>query len=208
MNFRQMPNGTRDLVARAIAREPKAWECLVETYGPLVWRVLRTFRYLEPEMQEDLFQDVFAVLLNGGLENFRGSTEHEFRWYLKTIAQNEAKNCLRRHGRRFEVFDSVGSPNDQAANAASAAAIFDFADPSPGPEDLVGQHEIRAELDNCIRQIPRIDQEIFWMREKGLDYKRITQALGLAQGTVASKYHRAKEAIGNCLRKAGIAAEK
>lgn len=197
---------TGELVARAIAREVKAWERLVETYGPLVWRVLRTFRSLEPEIQEDLFQDVFGVLLNGGLEAFRGSTEHEFRWYLKTITQNEAKNCLRRHGRRFEVFDSIGPQNDQGTNTASPAVSFDFADTSPGPEDLAAQHEIRAKLDNCIAQIPRIDQEIFWMREKGLDYQRITQALGLAQGTVASKYHRAKEAIGNCLRKAGIAA--
>jgi len=196
---------TRDLVAKAIAREAKAWERLVETYGPLVWRVLRTFRSLEPEIQEDLFQDVFAVLLNGGLEGFRGSTEHEFRWYLKTITQNEAKNCLRKHGRRFEVFDSIGRQNDQGSNAASVAVSFEFADSAPGPEELVGQHEIRAKLANCIQQIPRIDQEIFWMRERGLDYKRITQALGLAQGTVASKYHRAKEAIGECLRKAGIA---
>ncbi len=196
---------TGELVAKAIAREVKAWERLVETYGPLVWRVLRTFRSLEPEIQEDLFQDVFGVLLNGGLEAFRGSTEHEFRWYLKTITQNEAKNCLRRHGRRFEVFDSIGPQNDQGTNAASAVS-FEFADLSPGPEDLAAQHEIRAKLDNCIAQIPRIDQEIFWMREKGLDYQRITQALGLAQGTVASKYHRAKEAIGDCLRRAGIAA--
>jgi RNA polymerase sigma factor (sigma-70 family) len=195
---------TRDLLGKAIAREAKAWECLVETYGPLVWRVLRTFRGLEPEIQEDLFQDVFAVLLKGGLESFRGSTEHEFRWYLKTIAQNEAKSCLRRHGRRFEVFDSIGPQKDQGTNAASVAVNFDFADTSPGPEDLVGQQEIRAKLDNCIGQIPRVDQEIFWMREKGLDYKHITQALGLAQGTVASKYHRTKEAIGDCLRKVGI----
>jgi RNA polymerase sigma factor (sigma-70 family) len=195
---------TRDLVAKAIAREAPAWEGLIETYAPLVWRVLRTFRSLEPEMQEDLFQDVFAVLLNGGLEGFRGSTEHEFRWYLKTITQNEAKNCLRRHGRRFEVFDSLGPRNDAATNAASGAVSFDFADSSPGPEDLVGQHEIRARLNNCIAQIPRVDQEIFWMREKGLDYHCITQTLGLAHGTVASKYHRAKEAIGECLRKAGI----
>jgi tetratricopeptide (TPR) repeat protein len=102
-----------------------------------VWRVLRTFRSLEPEIQEDLFQDVFAALLNGGLKGFRGSTGHEFRWYLKTIAQNEAKNCLRRHGRRFEVFDSIGPQNDQSSNAASVAVSFEFADSSPGPEELV-----------------------------------------------------------------------
>ncbi len=196
---------TRDLIAKAVAREPEAWECLVKTYGPLVWRLLRTFRGLEPEIQEDLFQDVFAVLLNGGLEGFRGSTEHEFRWYLKTITQNEAKSCLSRHGRRLEVFGASAARDDDAKSPSPVPTDFEFTDPSPGPEQLAGEREIRRTLDGCIQQIAWIDQEIFWMRERGFNYKHITRALGLPQGTVASKYYRAKAAIGECLRKAGIA---
>ena len=42
------------------------------------------------------------------------------------------------------------------------------------------------------------------MRERGLAYKEITETLGLPHGTVASKYHRAKEALADCLEKAGI----
>jgi RNA polymerase sigma factor (sigma-70 family) len=183
----------RDLIDGAIAREPMPWGALVERYGPLVWRVLRKFRGLERETQEDLFQDVFAVLLDGGLESFQGSTEHEFRWYLKTITENEAKSCLRKHGRRMEEPFAIGDDGR------------DFADSSPGPEALAGGRETGIKLGACIRQIPLIDQEIFWMRERGLDYKRITQALGLPQGTVASKYHRAKEAIAECLKRSGIA---
>jgi DNA-directed RNA polymerase specialized sigma24 family protein len=43
------------------------------------------------------------------------------------------------------------------------------------------------------------------MRERGLGYKCITRALSLPQGTIASKYHRAKEAIAECLKRSGIA---
>jgi DNA-directed RNA polymerase specialized sigma24 family protein len=64
--------------------------------------------------------------------------------------------------------------------------------------------EIRTKLSSCIQQILQIDQEIFWMRERGLAYKEITETLRLPQGTVASKYHRAKEALADCLEKAGI----
>ena len=74
-------------------------------YGPLIWRLLQKFRNLEREALDDLFQDVFTVLLKGGLKSFRGSSEHEFRAYLKTISENEARNCLRKHGRKFEVFE-------------------------------------------------------------------------------------------------------
>jgi DNA-directed RNA polymerase specialized sigma24 family protein len=79
---------------------------------------------LEAETQ-DLFQDVFAVLLEGGLESFRGSTEHEFRWYLKAITENEAKSCLRKHGRLEETF-VIGHEGP------------DSSDSSPGPEALAG----------------------------------------------------------------------
>jgi DNA-directed RNA polymerase specialized sigma24 family protein len=51
--------------------------------------------------QEDLFQDVFVILLDGGLQRFRGSTEYEFRAYLARIVRNEVYTWIRdrdRHG--------------------------------------------------------------------------------------------------------------
>ncbi len=192
----------RDLVARASAREEQAWETIVRQYGPLVWRLLRKFRNIERETLDDLFQDVFAVLLKGGLESFRGSSEHEFRSYLKTITENEARNCLRRHGRKLEVFEQPASVEDEGGPDTSFAASL--ADPSPGPEDLAISQDIRMKLNGCIQQISLVDQEIFWMREKGFDYKEIRETLELPHGTVASKYYRAKEAIGECLKRAGL----
>ena len=65
----------RDLVARASAREEQAWETIVRQYGPLVWRLLRKFQNIERETLDDLFQDVFAVLLKGGLEKLSGDLQ-------------------------------------------------------------------------------------------------------------------------------------
>src|SRR5713226_550042 len=95
----------QDLIQRAVAGEKQAWDSLIEQYKRLVWGILGKFASLSPSEKEDLFQDVFVVLLDRGLRSFRGSTVHEFRSYLKTITENEAKSCLRRHGRRFEVLD-------------------------------------------------------------------------------------------------------
>lgn len=194
-----------ELLARASARDAQAWEAVVRQYGPLIWRLLQKFRSLEREALEDLFQDVFTVLLKGGLKSFCGSSEHEFRAYLRTITENEARSCLRKHGRKLEVFDRPGDQND----GGEFLGLFDtFTDPSPGPEDQAISSEIRTKLGGCIQEIQRIDQEIFWMRERGLAYKQITETLGLPQGTVASKYHRAKQALADCLEKAGLKADR
>jgi RNA polymerase sigma-70 factor (ECF subfamily) len=193
----------KELLARASAREAQAWETIVHQYGPLIWRLLQKFRNLEREALDDLFQDVFTALLNGGLKSFRGSSEHEFRAYLKTITENEAKNCLRKHGRKFEVFEQ---PVDSTEGGDLLLSFESFADLSPGPEELTISLEIRTKLAGCIQQIQRVDQEIFWMRERGLAYKEITETLGLPHGTVASKYYRAKEALADCLKKVGLTA--
>jgi hypothetical protein len=96
------------------------------------WRVPRRFRGLEET--QGLFQDVFAVLLEGGLESFRGSIEHEF----KAITENEAKSCLRKHGRRMEEPFVIGDGGP------------DSTDSSPGPEALAEDRETSTKLSSCI----------------------------------------------------------
>ena len=93
----------RDLVQRAAAGEKKAVNALIDQVHPLVWRILKKFSTLSPAEREDLSQDVFVILLTRGLQSFRGSTDHEFHWYVKTITENETKSYLRKRGRRLEV---------------------------------------------------------------------------------------------------------
>lgn len=192
----------RDLIERAAAGEKKAWDSLVKQYSPLVWGILGKFRNLSPAEKEDLFQDVFVALLNRGLRSFHGSTEHEFRWYLKTITENEAKSYLRRRGRRLEVLDPFLPGEEEEEKTLSTR--FPFADPAPGPERVAAGQEVFRRVRLCLKDIPAVDQEIFWMEVRGYPDKEIAKVLGLPMGTVASKYHRAKEKIEECLRKAGI----
>lgn len=192
----------KDLLQRAAAGEKLAWDTLVDQYSPLVWRILAKFDNMTRAEKEDLFQDVFVVLLNRGIQSFRGTTVHEFRSYLKIITENEAKSYLRKHSRRFEVSNPFWSRQDEEDETSLEGSLM--ADPSPGPEELaVGQETLRG-LRLCLQDIPTLDQEIFWMRERGCPYKEIIQVLGLPHGTVASKYDRVKKKIEECLRKAGI----
>lgn len=192
----------RDLIQRAAAGESEAWETFVDQYRRLVWGILHKFDNLSRTEREDLIQDVFVILLDRGLHHFHGSTVHEFRSYLTTITVNEAKSYLRRHGRRLEVLDPFLASEGEGEESPSPGSLL--ADPAPGPEELMANQELLQGLRRCLRDISALDQEVFWMRERGRSYQEITTALGLAQGTVASKYHRAKAKLEACLRKAGI----
>ena len=186
----------RELIQRAAAGEKQAWDALVEQYRRLVRGFLGKFANLSRAEKEDLFQDVWVSLLEGGLRAFRGptdrgSTEHVFRAYLATTTKNEAKDYLRWQGRRLEVLDP--SLLDEGEKA----------DPSPGPDDIVAYKELLERLRLCVQALPLDDQEIFWMRWRGYSYKESTETLDLPLGTVAVKYYRAKKKIKECLEKAG-----
>lgn len=191
------------LITRALTRDSEAWGALVDGYGGVVWGTLRKFTTLTEEERRDLFQDVFELLLDRGLGSFRGSSQHEFRWYLKTIALNEAKSLLRKHGRRVETLDPLLSDSGNE-EGHSNLGVGVLADASAGPEDAaLGQQALR-EFQLCFQALPLIDQQLFWMRTRGSSYEEIAGDLAVPMGTVASKYHRAKAKLEECLRGAGI----
>jgi RNA polymerase sigma-70 factor (ECF subfamily) len=179
-----------ELLQKAAARDERAWGILVDRYGPLVWRILRRFANLTAEEREDLSQKVFLILMNRALQQFRGSTEHEFRAYLKRITENEAKKHILS---RPPVGPFTNDEGDEEP-----------ADPTPGPEELFAAQEVRQQILGCLAQIPHTDQEVFWLSLREIPIKEISEILEVPQGTVASKYHRAKERIVACLRRAGV----
>jgi RNA polymerase sigma factor (sigma-70 family) len=190
----------KDLLPGVLAGDKKSWDAFVRTYSPLVYRMLGKFSSLSPSEREDLTQDVFLLLLDRGIRQFHGSTPYEFAAYIRMITQNEAKSHLRRHGRRFElnVLDQESDDEDDRP------AIDPAAGRSSDPEEMTLDAENRRALLGCIQTIPEVDQEIFWMRQREDSYDEISQMLGLPTGTIASKFHRAKASIEDCLKRAGV----
>lgn len=191
-----------DLWPRVRSKEPAAWSLLVERYSPLIWRILGQFSTLTRSERDDLFQDVFVVLLDRGIHQFRGVTEHEFRVYLKTITTHTTRSYLRRHSRRFEVSDPFLSRHDGDEATVLDEAVL--ADPAPRAEEELGDAEEREGLRRCLQTLAALEQEIFWSREREHPYKEIARNLGLPLGTVATRYHRVRKKIEDCLRAAGF----
>jgi RNA polymerase sigma-70 factor, ECF subfamily len=184
-------DGFAALVERAQAGEQAALDELLRPVPDLLWRILARFRTLARAAREDLVQDVFVTLLERALARFSGSTEHEWRAYLRRIAVNAAISRLRHE--QFEL------PTDVWFARGEDDAAGD--DPAADAE----REQTLAGLAACLAALEALDQQIFWMRMREFSYEEIVAALGIAQGTVASKFHRAQQKVVDCVRASGFA---
>ena len=114
----------KEFLQRAAAAEHQALNALIDLMYPVMRGVLRKFGGVNAAEQEDLYQEVFVILLDRGIQSFRGVTEHEFRWYVKTITENETKTYLHRRGRRLEVLDPLLSDEGEGENPSSVVEIL------------------------------------------------------------------------------------
>jgi RNA polymerase sigma-70 factor (ECF subfamily) len=85
------------LLARVQARQPDAWDRLVELYAPLVKHWCHRSD-LSPEDTADVFQEVFAAVAENIAKFHRDRPGDTFRGWLRTIAANKIRDHFRRQG--------------------------------------------------------------------------------------------------------------
>jgi len=188
------------LVRRAAAGEKAAWDSLVEQCSPLLWATLAKFPQLGLTSRENVYQDVWVKLLNGGLRAFAGTNWYAFLAYVRTIARNAALDALEGERR-------LSSPEPQEATEKTAVTerLHRIPDPSPGPEAEASRRETLAAMHECLQELALFDQQIVIMLgAREMAYQEITEILALPLGTVATKYHRAKQKLQACLEQQGI----
>ena len=190
---------TRELVRRAARLEQGAWDALVDQYKRLVWAILRKVEGLDRATQEDLYQEVFVALARGGMSQFRGETEWEFRTFLRTITRNKIRDHHRAQSRRREAPEEEGDGAQPDPSWSSPGAR--------NPEENAATRQVLDHAVRCMQELTDIDRQVFLRRAEGYPYDEIAAVLGLPQGTVASKYHRAKAKVEECMRRAGVLEE-
>lgn len=105
---------TSSLLSRARGNDNKAWEQLVDVYGPLVYRwCLR--KGLKPEQAEDVGQEVFLAV-SRNLASYR----HEsFRGWLRTITDRKIIDCWEKNKKQADP--EGGTVGQQRVNEVPAA---------------------------------------------------------------------------------------
>jgi len=162
-----------DLVARARAGDTAAWESIITGHQEAVFRLA----YLllgDPADAEDAAQETFIRAYHA-LDRFEA--ERPLRPWLMQIAANLARNRRRSIGRYVAALRRALAADPELATHASAEqARRDDA-------DLLWQ---------AVRRLDASDQEIVYLRFfLDLPVDETAQALGIAEGTVKSRLHRA-----------------
>ena len=178
----------RELVARWRAGDEAAFEHLVRRHEARVFRFL--LRMLGERVDaEDVAQEAFLNLHRHG-RRFRG--EARFATFVYRVAANAALNHRRSLGRRGlrlrRLAERQAVGHDLPASPRDPQAALEGAE----AERLVQ----RALLELPLRwRLPLVLYDI-----EGVPYAEVARALGLPEGTVKSRIHRARRELRERLR--------
>ncbi|MFG3285580.1 RNA polymerase sigma factor [Streptomyces sp. NPDC048111] len=172
-----------DLIHACRAGDQRAWAELHDRCGPLVLRIVRSFR-LQQADAEDVCQQVWARVYRD-LHALRATDR--LRAWLATVARREA---LRHLGRtRRDVPVGVGGELD------------DLSGPGGGPEERVVSRAEQDLVRAAVRRIPPLHQELVSLlfADPPVGYDRISEKLGIPRGSIGPLRKRIVERLGRTL---------
>jgi len=185
------PSGRRDpaadpdakLVALWHAGDLVAFETLVRRYQDRVYRLL--YRMLGSAADaEDAAQETFLNLHRHG-HRFRGDAR--FSTFVYRVAANTALNRRRTLGRTRARIEKL---------AERQATGHDLPDSPEGPEQATLGREMRERVHEALATLPeKLRLPLVLFDIEGLPYAEVSDVLGLAEGTVKSRIHRARNAL-------------
>lgn len=180
------------LLAELKAGSEEAFALLIAQYHqPLYSLIARSIN--DPADAADITQDVFLKVFRS-IRSFQGDSS--LRTWLYRIALHEASNQRRwwsRHKRQELTIDTPAASADDD-DAPSLASLL--ADRRHSPYDHAVQAELRARVEDALRQIPESYRTVVVLREiEGFAYDEIAEILQINLGTVKSRLTRGRNAL-------------
>ena len=173
----------RELVARWRSGETAAFEALVQRHERRVFRLLVRMLGSHSEA-EDVAQETFLNLHRHG-HRFRG--EARFSTFVYRVAANAALNRRRSLGRSQARERSLAASD--ASGVATPLAPID-------PEREAAGAQVRSRVQEALLALnPTLRLPLVLYDIEGLGYAEVAQVLELAEGTVKSRIHRARQAL-------------
>jgi RNA polymerase sigma-70 factor (ECF subfamily) len=182
-----------DLIPRAAAGDPTAFQALVERHRAMVYRVAYQFAGNHHDA-EDIAQEVFIKVYRS-LDKFR--QDAQLSSWLYRIVMNACIDHRRRQ------MPAAAAPFGEEAEQR----LMNTAEEGPGPEDHAYAGELGQVLESEIARLPQGQRVVFLMRHhEGLKLSEIADALGLAEGTVKRQLHAAVHRLRGALSSANVIA--
>jgi len=192
-----MPEGYEEkLVQRLKKRDEAAFNELITLYQGRIFRLV--FRMLGDRAEaEDLAQEVFITVFKS-IDGFRGDSK--LSTWMYRVATNHCKNRIkylqrRARGKKKE-FDEI------AEHDAIASATMNPTTPIARPDHMVEAYQKEAILKEAIGALDEDHRALIVLRDiESLTYDEIQNITGLAEGTVKSRLHRARNALREKVRR-------
>lgn len=177
-------NGTEsELIAAILAGDTELYHQLIRPHERRVY--IMALSYMKnKEDAEDVAQETFVRAIQN-LRAFRGDSK--FGTWLISIALNEARNRLRRRAAVRIV------PVDEARGEEMPVSPVILRDWRELPSEVVEREEIRKLLEQAVKMLPDIYQQVFLLRDvEELNVNDTARILDISTSLVKVRSHRAR----------------
>jgi RNA polymerase sigma-70 factor, ECF subfamily len=182
-----------DLISRAAAGDPSAFQVIVERHRSMVYRVAFQFAGNHYDA-EDIAQEVFIKVYRS-LDRFR--QDAQLTSWMYRIVMNTCIDHRRRHR------SATAAPFGEEAEHK----MLNTPQETPDPEERAYAGELGQVLEWEIGRLPKGQRVVFVMRHhQGMKLSEIAKALGLAEGTVKRQLHAAVHRLRQALTQANVTA--
>lgn len=174
-------------IARLVARDESAFNELVVTYERRVFSLV--YRMLgRRDEAEDLSQEVFVQVFKA-IDQFRGDSKLST-WIYRiavNLCKNRTKYLSRRHAGAQDDIDAMA--DRVPLSAAKGVSVGDVS----RPDELVEGMQLEVVVKRAIAQLEPEFREALILRDvEDMSYEEIASVMGLPDGTVKSRIHRAR----------------
>ncbi len=184
----ETPHDDRALVGRLRAGDDAAYEELVRTHGGRMLAVARRFLRSEDDAR-DAVQDAFLNAFRS-IDRFEGNAK--LSTWLHRIVVNACLMRLRTKRRKPETSIEDLLPSWQADGHAERPASIWRTDALESLE----RSEVQALVMEKIQLLPEGYRNVLMLRDiEDLDTEETAEAMGISQGAVKTRLHRARQAL-------------
>ena len=173
-----------EMIRRILAGERHLFHQLIRPCERSIYFLLLSLLRNEAEAEDAAQETAIKVFLN--LKNYRG--ESRFRTWVLSIARNEGLGRLRKLATRRE--DSLDAGTDDQTGDYTPAILTSWREV---PAETLEREEVAAILRKAVDGLPEIYRNVVLLRDiEELDGKETASALGISEGAVKVRLHRAR----------------
>jgi RNA polymerase sigma-70 factor, ECF subfamily len=185
----ESPATSLTLLQRAQARQPAAWERLVDLYAPLVLHWCRRAG-LDDQDSADVFQEVFRSVAEHLAEFRRDRPGDTFRGWLRTITRNKVHDHFRRRQRQPAA---AGGSDVQRQLLEVPDPVLEEADPS---ENALLTRQLHQALELIRPEVEERTWTAFWkVQMDGREPNEVAQELVITPAAVRKARYRVLERL-------------